>query len=101
MPVGAYTFKAVGGASAYEFTVNVTAVTETALKNITIQRGCNAVIYLGNVQVASVSLNGAQLTAEQYGIDNLMLTVDADLLTLDTNEIVINGDKKITVTLVD
>ena len=101
LPVGTYTFKAVGGASAYEFTVTVTAVTETALKNITIQRGCNAVIYLGNVEVASVTLNGTQLTAEQYGIDNLILTIDADLLTLDTNEIVINGDKKITVTLVD
>ncbi len=101
LPVGTYTFKAVGGASAYEFTVTVTAVTETTLKDITIQRGCNAVVYLGNVEVASVTLNGTQLTAEQYGIDNLMMTIDADLLTLDSNVIVINGDKEITVTLVD
>ena len=68
---------------------------------MTIQRGCNAVVYLGNVEVASVTLNGTQLTAEQYGIDNLMLTIDRDLLTLDSNVIVINGDKEITVTLVD
>ena len=101
LPVGTYTFKAVGGASAYEFTVTVTAVTETELKDMTIQRGCNAVVYLGNVEVASVTLNGTQLTAEQYGIDNLMLTIDRDLLTLDSNVIVINGDKEITVTLVD
>ncbi len=101
LPVGTYTFKAVGGASAYEFTVTVTAVTETELKDMTIQRGCNAVVYLGNVEVASVTLNGTQLTPEQYSIDNLMLTIDRDLLTLDSNVIVINGDREITVTLVD
>ena len=100
LPVGTYTFKAVGGSSAYEFTVNVTSVTQTTLKDMTIQKGCNAVIYLGNVKVDSVTVNGVQLTEEQYEIQNLMLTIDKDLLTEDTNEIVINGDQSIVVTLV-
>ncbi len=101
LPVGTYTFKAVGGASAYEFTVNVTAVTETTLKDITIQKGCNAVIYLGNINVSSVSVNGKQLAEEQYKVENLMLTVGADLLTESINEIVINGNLTVTVTLAD
>ena len=100
LPVGTYTFKAVGVASAYEFTVEVTAVSETNLKNITIEKGCNAVIYLGNVKVNTVTLNGVQLTKEQYKVENLMLTIDADLLKENTNTIVINGDKTVTVTLV-
>ncbi len=100
LPVGVYTFKAFGGASAYEFTVNVTATTETTLKDITIEKGCNAVIYLGNVEADSVSLNGRQLTEEEYKVENFMLTVDADLLTEGINEIVINGDKKVTVTMI-
>ena len=100
LPVGTYTFKAVGSSSGYEFIVNVTAVTETTLKDITIQKGCNAVIYLGNVKVASVTLNGNQLTDEQYKIENLMLTINADLLLEDSNEVVINGDKVVIVTLV-
>ena len=99
LPVGNYTFKAFGGASAYEFTVTVTSVTETTLKDMTIQKGCNAVIYLGNIEVESVSVNGTALTEEQYSIDNLMLTIKADLLSKDSNEIVINGNKTITVTL--
>ncbi len=99
LPVGTYTFKAVSGANAYEFTVNVTAVTDTTLKDLTVQRGCNAVIYLGNVEVETVALNGTQLTEEQYKIENLTLTISADLLTQDVNEIVINGGKSITVTL--
>ena len=101
LPVGTYTFKAFGGASAYEFTVNVTAVTETKLSDITIEKGCNAVIYLGNVKINSLSLNGQQLTKEQYRVENLMLIIDAELLTKESNEIVINTDKTITVTLVN
>ena len=101
LPVGTYTFKAVGGSSAYEFEVNVTATTETTLKDIAIEKGCNAVIYLGNVEAESVSLNGTQLGEDQYSIENLMLTIKAELLTKEVNEIVINGNKTVTVTLVD
>ena len=101
LPVGTYTFKAVGGSTAYEFTVNVTATTETTLKDMIIQKGCNAVIYLGNIKVASVTVNGTQLSQEQYDVSNLMLTIDSSLLTEDNNEIVINGNKTVIVTLVD
>ncbi|MBE6942878.1 MAG: hypothetical protein E7453_01275 [Ruminococcaceae bacterium] len=100
LPVGTYTFKAFGGTSAYEFTVNVTAVTQTTLKDITIQAGCNAVIYLGNVNVDSVKLNGKVLTGEQYQVKDFMLTIDAALLTKNSNILVINGDHTITVKLV-
>lgn len=99
LPVGTYTFKAAGGSSAYEFTVTVTAVTQTTLKDMTLEKGCNAVIYLGNIKVDSVTVNGTTLTADQYKVENLMLTIDASLLTQDINTVVIN-DKTITVTVV-
>ena len=99
LPVGTYTFKAVSGASAYEFTVDVTAVTQTVLGNVTIEKGCNAVIYLGNVDVNSVTLNGKQLTKEQYKIENFMLTIYADALTENDNTVVINGEENIIVTV--
>lgn len=99
LPVGTYIFKAMGGSSAYEFTVNVTAVTQTTLKDLFIQKGCNAVIYLGNIEVSSVSVNGKQLAENEYKVKNLMLTVYADFLTKSENTIVINGDKTVTVTV--
>ena len=98
LEVGTYTFKAVGGASAYEFTVKVTAVKETVLENITIEKGCNAVIYLGNVKVNSVSVNGDALT--DYNVENYILTISADLLKVGDNLIIINGNKTVIVTLV-
>ncbi len=99
LPVGTYTFKAVGGASAYEFTVTVTATTQTTLQNVTVEQGCNAVIYLGNVKIDTVILNGQQLAEGQYKVENLTLTIYADALTENDNEVMINGDKKITVTV--
>ena len=99
LPVGTYTFKAVGGSSAYEFTVEVTAVTQTTLKDIVVQKGCNAVIYLGNIEVNSVMLNGKQLASDQYEVKNLMLTIPAELLNHKNNVIVINGEHSITVTV--
>lgn len=98
LPVGVYTFKAVGGGSAYEFTVNVTAVTKTTLQDMTVDKGCNAVIYLGNVKPDSVSVNGRVLTEEQYTVEDYMLTIVSELLTESENVIVIN-DQTITVTL--
>ena len=100
LPMGTYTFKAVGGSSAYEFTVDVTAVTQTTLKNMIIQKGCNAVIYLGNVEVNSITLNGVTLTENQYKVKDFMLTIDASLLSENSNEVVINGEQTVTVTLV-
>ena len=101
LPVGEYTFKAYGAAGAYEFTVNVTATAETVLKDMTLQKGCNAVIYLGNVEIESVKLNGTELTESQYTVENYMLTLSAALLTQERNEIVINGNKTVVVTLED
>ena len=99
LPVGEYTFLAVGGASAFEFTVTVSAVSETVLKDITTEEGCNALIYLGNIVVESVSVNGRELGTDEYTISNLVLTIRSELLTEEENEITINGDKTITVTI--
>ena len=100
LPVGTYTFRAVGGASAYEFTVNVTDVTTTTLKDVTVEKGCNAVIYLGNVELNSVTVNGKQLTDGQFKVENLMLTIFADYLSDGDNSVVVNGDKTVNVTVV-
>ena len=100
LPIGTYTFKAVGGSSAYEFTVNVTAVTQTTLKNMIIQKGCNAVIYVGNIEVNSVTVNGRPLMESQYTVKDFMLIINAELLTENNNEVVINGEQTITVTLI-
>ena len=100
LPVGVYTFKAVGSAGSYEFTVDVTAITQTTVQDVTTQKGCNAVIYLGNVEVGALALDGTQLTDDQYKVENYMLTIYADLLTEGTHTVVINETITITVTVI-
>jgi len=99
LPVGTYVFRAVGGSSSYEFTINVTNVRETVLQDAIIQEGTNALIYLGNVKVTSVHVNGEQLDADDYKIENNTLTLYANLFTEEYNQVVLNGTKFVMVTV--
>ena len=64
------------------------------------QKGANAVIYLGNVQVTSLSVNGVELSAEEYDIQNRVLTIYSAALTEEYNTVEIN-DETVTVTVVE
>jgi len=101
LPVGTYVFKAYGLSSAYEFTVEVTANAETVLNDATVQAGTDATIYLGNVVVTSISVNGKDLTANDYKIENNVLTLYSSVLTEEYNAVVINGTKSLTVTVTE
>ena len=67
---------------------------------MTVEKGCNAVIYLGNVELNSVTVNGKQLTDGQFKVENLMLTIFADYLSDGNNSVVVNGDKTVSITVV-
>ena len=55
------------------------------------QEGTNALIYLGNVEVTSLSVNGVEVSSEDYEIKNNILTISAKVLTNEYNEVEING----------
>ncbi|MBQ9103835.1 MAG: GH32 C-terminal domain-containing protein [Clostridia bacterium] len=97
LTVGEYVFKAVGHLSTYEFTINVTAIPATQIKGVSVQKGVNASIYLGNVALTSVSLNGTALTNEQYKVENRTLTLFASVLNAGDNTLTINGNQTVTV----
>ena len=99
LTVGTYAFKAYTHAGAFEFTINVTAIPQTTLLDTTVQKGSNALIYLGNVKLTSLKVNGAQVNSEDYSIKNNTLTLNAKLLTEEYNTVMIN-DQEVTVTVV-
>ena len=100
LSVGTYKFKAYTHTGAYEFVVDVTAIPQTVLQDTTVQKGINAVIYLGNVQVTSLSVNGVALSEEEYDIQNRILTIYSTALTEEYNTVEIN-DETVTVTVVE
>lgn len=95
---GVYDFVAVGDKNSFTFAVAVSAVPSTEVKNITVESGCNAVIYIGNIEVSSVTLNGAEL-AEGYAVKDGMLSIIAEKLSVGENSVQINGSVTVTVTV--
>ncbi len=97
--VGTYRFKAYTHVGSYEFTVTVTAIPQTVLQDTTVQQGANAVIYLGNVDASVISVNGVELSEDDYDIANNILTIYSKALVDEYNEVEID-DQTVTVTVV-
>ncbi|MBE7061239.1 MAG: hypothetical protein E7382_01720 [Clostridiales bacterium] len=100
LSVGTYVFKAYSHTGSYEFTVEVTAIPQTVLQDTTVQENTNVVIYLGNVELTSLTVNGEQVSKDDYQIKNNVLTLSAKLFTQEYNTVVIN-DQTLTVTVVE
>ncbi len=94
---GVYEFTVAGAKASFGFSVNVLQVPLTDIGDVTIGYGCNAVIYVGNIIVKTVSLNGAKLT-DGFMVKDGMLTIDGDKLSVGENAVQIN-DANITVTV--
>ncbi len=93
---GVYEFTAVGANSSFNFSVKVSEVPVTQITDITIESGCNAVIYVGNITVSSVTLNGVALT-DGYSVKNGMLTIDSEKLSAGENTVQIQSGETIKV----
>ena len=90
-------FTVAGAKASFGFSVNVLQVPLTDIGDVTIGYGCNAVIYVGNIIVKTVSLNGAKLT-DGFTVKDGMLTIDGNKLSVGENAVQIN-DANITVTV--
>ena len=100
LSVGVYSFKAEGAKTSYTFTVNVTTVCETVISDVRVSSGLGATIYVGNVGVSRVSVNGKELASNQYVYKNKVLYINKEALTDGENVVVINGNKTVKVTVV-
>ncbi|MDE6868037.1 MAG: glycoside hydrolase family 32 protein [Clostridia bacterium] len=94
---GVYDFTVAGAKASFDFSVNVTMIPLTVINGVTIEKGCNAVIYIGNVTVDAVTLNGTKLT-DGYTVENGMLTIDGNKFSVGENAVKIN-DADITITV--
>lgn len=96
---GVYEFTVAGAKTSFDFSVNVTQIPATVIGDVTIENGCNAVIYIGNITVNSVALNGVEITDGEYSVRDGMLTISGGKLSSGENAVRIN-DTNITVTVI-
>ena len=95
---GVYEFTVVGAISSFGFSVNVGEIPATEVGDVTIEYGCNAVIYIGNNKVEALAVNGAALT-DGYSIKNGVLTINASRLSVGENTVSLNGGLTVKVTV--
>ena len=89
---GNYQFRIVG--SSYSFVIKVdVAITHTfVISDVEIEKGNDAVIYVGNNAVQSVKINGQVAPESAYSLKDYSLIISQDLLQEGDNNIVINDD---------
>ncbi len=96
---GFYTFKAEGGKTVFSFTVDVKSVRQTEIEDVRVQVGLNATIYVGNVEVTSVWVNGEEIS--DYTFKNKVLYIGKNSLTVGENHVSINGEHDVTVIVIE
>jgi sucrose-6-phosphate hydrolase SacC (GH32 family) len=96
---GSYLFVAERANGTFEFTVRVEAIPKTKLRDLTVEYGVNAIIYVGNNEVAYVTLNGKRLTEGEYSNRNGTLTIEASLLREGENTVEIADGVQVKVTV--
>lgn len=99
LPIGVYTFTAVGALSSYDFTVTVTEQQHTPLADsASAEAGTNLTVSLGGRIPTSVLLDGASLPADAYTIRGDLLTVSAAYLTTGEHTLTLD-DESISVSI--
>lgn len=96
---GVYEFKAAGERTAYLFRINVSALPKVTFADVTVDSGCNVVVYIGGASAESVKVNGAAVDSDGFYVKNGMLTVLAGNFSAGENTLTVPDlfDIKVTV----
>lgn len=99
---GTYEFKIVGANLTFIIKVDVTIPSEElVVEDLTIEKGENVLVYVGQTPINSVSVNGQALSSENYQVKDYILTISNKVFKVGKNKVVLNGDVSFNVTVVD
>jgi len=95
---GVYEFEIYGTASRMTITVDVKNLPGVVFSDVELVENENLNVYIGNLDIKTITLNGNVLTLDQFSINNQTITIDKSLLKLGENVLKINNEEiKITV----
>ena len=83
----------VGEYSTFIINVTVNNLPTVDLCDQSLTKGENLNIYLGNMKVQKVIINGLELSKSQYEIKDMILTISSTLLNEGENTLTINEDE--------
>ncbi len=95
-----YRFYVEGEEYSFSFATQVNSIERSlSVKDMSINEGLDAVIWVGRFDIESVSVNGKVLDKEVYSIRNYCLRINQSNLNVGSNEVLINGEIKFQITV--
>lgn len=96
---GIYEFKVVGEYSSFTVYVNVDELPKVEFKTHYISTNERLNLFIGNIDVDSVSINGTKLNSNDYTIKNMILTIESSFFKEGDNTLTINDEEIVNVNL--
>ncbi len=96
---GVYEFRIVGELSTFTIKVDVKSLPTKDYEDVTVDEGYDVTIYVGNINITSITVNGEALDASKYTKVGVNLRISKDAFSVGENEVVINGSITIKVTV--
>lgn len=98
---GNYEFVVHGNKISFTVIVEVDSLPQIQFKDVVITKGNNLVVFVGNLNVQSVKLNGVDLAQDKFSVENCMLSVSADVFETGTSVISLSNGSQFSVTVED
>ena len=98
---GRYKFKIVGSSYAFTINVDVDHAREIFIDDITIENTVDASVYIGNLEVSSLKINGEVVDASKYHVKDYTLHINKECLKEGENQVVINDSVSFTIKVVN
>lgn len=96
---GEYEFRIVGTSYSFAIKVDITLSHSFLISDLTIEKGCDAVIYIGNNVINSIKVNGNVLSNKDYSLKDYTLIINKDLLNEGENNVSINESISFAITV--
>ena len=101
---GVYEFKIVSSSLSFNIKVDVNLESSEAkleIKDVTVEKGTNVVVYVGTTPINSVAVNGSPVAEANYVVKNYTLTISHEVFNEGENTVLLNGDVSFKVTVVN
>ena len=85
----------------FEISVEVNMVIDQHVDDVTVEEEFDAVIYIGNINVESVAVNGKTIAPAAYLVKDYTLIIDKECFEKGENTVTINGTITFKVTVLE
>ena len=96
---GTYRFKVVGSVSTFYINVEVNMSHTFIIEDVTVEKGVNVNVYVGNNEINSVKVNGENLNPGDFLVENYTLSINSTCFKEGENTVVINDTVTFLVTV--